>query len=107
MKLMLYLKEGIRDLYKNKGRTFLTSLGIIICVYSVVLLLSFGEGLKIYINQQFESLGTNLIYVLPGKITGGAQSLLGGKKFTLTDYQRLRLNLGSSEVVPATTKTVT
>lgn len=107
MRLSLYLKEGIGDLYKNKGRTFLTSLGIIIGVYSVVLLLSFGEGLKIYINQQFESLGSNLLYVLPGKITGGPQSLMGGKKFTLTDYQRLRVRLSNTQVVPATTKTVT
>lgn len=106
MKFTLYLNEGIRDLFKNKGRTFLTSLGIIIGVYSVVLLLSFGEGLKVYINQQFESLGSNLIYVLPGKISGGGQGLLGGRKFTTTDFQRLRSRLSNAKVVPATTKNV-
>jgi putative ABC transport system permease protein len=105
-KLGLYFREGISDLLKNKGRTFLTSLGIIIGVYSVVLLLSFGEGLKLYINQQFESLGTNLIYILPGKITGGSASFLGGKKFTYTDYQKLRTHLTNSQVVPVTTKNV-
>ncbi|MFA6005625.1 MAG: ABC transporter permease [Patescibacteria group bacterium] len=105
-KLGLYFTEGINDLLKNKGRTFLTSLGIIIGVYSVVLLLSFGEGLKLYINQQFESLGTNLIYILPGKISGSSPSLLGGKKFTFSDYRKLRSLLNNSQVVPVTTKNV-
>jgi len=44
----------------------LTSLGILIGVLAVVLLTAFGLGLKKYIQNQFESLGTNLIYVLPG-----------------------------------------
>ena len=107
MKISLYLKEGINDLFKNKGRTFLTSLGIIIGVYSVVLLLSFGEGLKIYINQQFESLGSNQTYVLPGKITGGSRTMLGGVKFTLTDFRRLKARLTNSQIIPITTKNVT
>ena len=44
--LQFYLQEALRDLWINKGRSFLTSLGIIIGVYSVILLLSLGEGLK-------------------------------------------------------------
>ncbi len=44
----------------------MTSLGILIGVLSVVLLTAFGLGLKKYIQNQFESLGTNLLYVLPG-----------------------------------------
>ncbi len=64
--LKFILKSALFDFSRNKGRTFLTSLGILIGVLSVVLLVAFGLGLKRYIQNQFESLGSNLIYVLPG-----------------------------------------
>lgn len=106
--IFLYLVEAGRDLSKNKGRSILTSLGIIIGVYSVVLLLAFGEGLKIYIEDQFASLGTNLIYVLPGKISGNAgPGAFGGKRFTLKDLGRLKAGLAGTLIVPATVKNIT
>lgn len=85
------LKSAFFDFSRNKGRTFLTSLGILIGVLSVVLLTAFGLGLKEYIRQQFESLGTNLIYVMPGDLKSGfaAASGIGGIKFTLRDSQNL------------------
>jgi len=51
------IKSSVRSILKNKGRTILTSLGIIIGVTSVILLTSIGNGLKGYISDQFESLG--------------------------------------------------
>ncbi len=63
-------RSALIDFGKNKGRTFLTSLGIMIGVLSVVLLIAAGVGLKESIRQQFESLGTNLVYVIPGGIFG-------------------------------------
>lgn len=85
------LKSAVFDFSRNKGRTFLTSLGILIGVLSVVLLTAVGLGLKEYIRQQFESLGTNLIYVMPGDLKGGfaGASGIGGIKFTLKDSQNL------------------
>ncbi len=61
-------RSSIRAILKNKSRTILTSLGIIIGVTSVILLTSIGNGLKNYINQQFESMGSNLVMVMPGKM---------------------------------------
>ena len=71
-------KSAIVDLYKNKGRTFLTSLGILIGVMSVVLLMAAGAGLKVYIQQQFESMGSNLLYVMPGNMFGEGGTGLRG-----------------------------
>lgn len=45
---LFIVKSALKDLFKNKMRTFLTSLGILIGVASVVLLLAFGMGLKTY-----------------------------------------------------------
>lgn len=63
-------RSALADFGKNKGRTFLTSLGILIGVMSVVLLMAAGAGLKVYIEKQFESIGSNLLYVMPGNIFG-------------------------------------
>lgn len=63
---LLILKSALEDFRRNKVRTVLTSLGILIGVASVVLLMAFGLGLKKYIQNQFENLGTNLVYILPG-----------------------------------------
>ncbi|HSV95065.1 MAG TPA: ABC transporter permease [Spirochaetia bacterium] len=71
-------RSAITDFGKNKGRTFLTSLGILIGVMSVVLLMAAGSGLKVYIEQQFESMGSNLLYVMPGNMFGEDGSGLAG-----------------------------
>src|SRR4030042_1740039 len=69
-------------LSRNKVRSFLTMLGIIIGVMSVVMLMSLGSGLQESIQQQFEKLGTNTIYVMPGNLEegfGGGQGMQTNK----------------------------
>ena len=105
------IKSALVDFRRNKLRTFLTSLGILIGVASVVLLIAFGLGLKKYIAQQFESLGTNLIFVLPGNAfqKGGsmsAASMMGGVKFDYKDVRNLTKIVGVADVVPAFVKTL-
>lgn len=50
----------------NKVRSLLTMLGVIIGVGSVVLLTSIGTGLQAYVEEQFATLGTDTVYVVPG-----------------------------------------
>lgn len=61
---------AIKSLLLNKARSFLTMLGVIIGVGSVVLLTSIGTGLQSYVTDQFESLGSNTLYVVPGNPFG-------------------------------------
>ena len=68
--MAIFLKSAMADLRNNFGRTVLTSLGILIGVLAVVLLIAFGLGLKTFITQQFQKLGTDLIFVFPGRIFG-------------------------------------
>ncbi len=62
------LKVAISSLRINKTRSALTMLGVIIGVTSVILLVSLGAGLQKYVNDQFESLGANLFFVMPGQV---------------------------------------
>jgi putative ABC transport system permease protein len=60
------LEVALQSLFRNKLRAFLTMLGIIIGVSSVILLISIGSGLQSYVTGQFESLGSNLLFVTAG-----------------------------------------
>lgn len=56
------LKQAIAGLRANPGRTFLTTLGIVIGVATVILVLSAGAGFRGFINAQIAAYGTNAIY---------------------------------------------
>jgi len=101
------IRSSIRSVLKNKSRTLLTSLGIIIGVTSVILLTSIGNGLTIYINQQFESLGSNSIFISPGKIfndNGGFNNNESARfvvtSFTESDVNLIKRNLRGNLVIP-------
>ncbi len=108
------LKSALEDFRRNKVRTALTSLGIMIGVLSVVMLIALGLGLKNYIQGQFENLGTNLIFILPGggfggEGGGGAASfgpgLASGARFDEKDASSLKRIPGVDIVVPVFMKT--
>lgn len=106
------IRSAITDFGKNKGRTFLTSLGIVIGVLSVVLLMAAGAGLSIYIKQQFESLGTNLVYIMPGSVFGkgggfsSGPGSMTGPVFDERDVVNLKRVNGAEMVVPIYSKSV-
>jgi len=88
-----------------RGRTLLMVLAMSIGVAAVVVLTSLGEGARGYVRNQFESLGTNLIVVLPGRAEtfSGAAGLLSGRTprdLTLDDALALRRIRGLARVVP-------
>lgn len=99
-------KLALKSIFRNKTRTVLTMLGIIIGVSAVILLVSIGQGLQKYITGQFENLGSNLISVLPGKVSldegfsGGAPNF-GGSKLTLKMTEDLARLGGSVETAIA------
>ena len=106
------IKSAFADFSRNKVRTLLTSLGILIGVLSVVLINAFGLGLRKYIKDQFDSLGTNLVVMLPGQILnkgGGFRSgsgSLGGIRFDEQDYVKLNRIKSAEYTVPVFTKSV-
>lgn len=82
----LAIKTSLSALRANKGRSFLTMLGIIIGVAAVIIIMSVGAGAQSLILSQVKSLGSNLIGVVPGKSdnSGPPASVLGIVITTLT-----------------------
>jgi putative ABC transport system permease protein len=64
--LELFL-SAIDTIRAAKARAFLTTLGVVIGVFAVILLVSLGEGARQYLADTFASLGSNVIQVFPGK----------------------------------------
>jgi len=89
MKLKNQLRAALRSLSKNKMRTFLTMLGIIIGVASVIAMLAIGQGSKESIQAQISNLGTNLLTVFPSaSMTGGVRQEAGTSiKMSIDDYK--------------------
>jgi putative ABC transport system permease protein len=109
MELKELFTLSIRALLANKLRSILTTLGVIIGVFAVILLVSVGTGLQAYITDQISSLGSNLIYVIPGKV-GGARTPGGVQtnKLTIDDADFLQSKLKNlAQVGPVIQKTAT
>lgn len=60
-----------KNLFRRGKRSWLTIIGIVIGITAIVTLFSLGQGLEDSVTQQFEDLGANVIYVLPGSGIGG------------------------------------
>ena len=78
------LRIALRALFRNKMRSFLTMLGIIIGVAAVIAMVAIGEGAKAQVESSFAAMGTNVLILLPGATTSGGASGGFGSQPTLT-----------------------
>jgi len=87
-------RVAFEAILSNKVRSGLTMLGVIIGVLAVILLVSIGEGARLYITKELTGLGTNLLIITPGKTTtsGGFHPPSAGtvRKLTYDDSLALR-----------------
>ena len=85
------IKIALRALANNKLRGFLTMLGIIIGVASVITMLAIGQGSKRSIQAQISEMGSNMIMIHPGADTRGGvrQDASAMETLKLEDYQNI------------------
>jgi putative ABC transport system permease protein len=85
MKLVKTSKIAIMALGRNKMRSFLTALGIIIGVGAVIAMVSIGQGAKKDVEKRFAEMGTNLLTLRPGSMNFRGRHGGGGSVQTLTE----------------------
>jgi len=85
MNFLAIMKVAGRALGRNKLRTALTMLGIIIGVGAVIVLVSIGQGAQAMVLDQISSMDTNMMYVMPGNLNFGGAALGAGAANSLTD----------------------
>ncbi len=92
MSISNLFKIALRAIAANKLRSFLTMLGIIIGVASVITMLAIGQGSKQSIQKQISEMGSNMIMIMPGQdMRGGVrQDASSMETLKLTDYEALK-----------------
>lgn len=108
--MLLYenIKIATNAILTNKIRAFLTMLGIIIGVAAVITLMAMGEGVRKGVASEIESIGSNFIVVMPGKVSDGQNGGLtqvagvaGISTITLDDRDAIRDNVDHIEKISA------
>ncbi|MFH2108271.1 MAG: ABC transporter permease [Chrysiogenia bacterium] len=94
MKWKNLIKVAFKSIVKNKMRTLLTMLGIIIGVAAVIVMVAIGKGAEKRIQDQIASMGTNLIMIYPGSMQsrGVRMGPDSGVRLSLDDVDRLKKN---------------
>jgi macrolide transport system ATP-binding/permease protein len=90
--IMEYLRQGLKTLNGNRGRSLLSMLGILIGVAAVITMLALGKGAQTAIEDQLSALGSNLLVVRPGvrRVGGVAQEAGSITRLSLLDVSALR-----------------
>jgi len=91
------LRVALAALVVNKGRSTLTSLGIVIGISAVIAMVSAGDGARLLLDERLETVGKNIIIIRPGQRTN--QGMSGNPSlFTHEDAKAIRKQLGSQLV---------
>jgi putative ABC transport system permease protein len=91
LKFATILKVGLKAIGRNKMRSILTALGIIIGVACVIAMIGVGQGSQAAIQQQISALGTNFLMVFPGVATqSGARIFTGQSTLTEDDVDAVK-----------------
>lgn len=103
MNIANLLKIAVKALNNNKLRCFLTMLGIIIGVASVITMLAIGQGSKNSIKTQISEMGSNMIMIHPGNMQRGGvrQSADDMQTLTVADYEALQSVPGVAAISPS------
>lgn len=84
-------------------RSALSTSGVAVGIAAVVVLTALGEGARRYVAREFESLGSDLLIVIPGKVETSGGPPIGGspKDITLDDFEALKLHVAQvNEAAP-------
>jgi putative ABC transport system permease protein len=92
MRTSTLIKVASQSILKNKMRTFLTMLGIVIGVAAVIVMVAVGYGAQANIQKQIGALGTNMIMIMPGASSAGGvnQGAATFNRLTPADAEKLQ-----------------
>jgi macrolide transport system ATP-binding/permease protein len=95
---VMIIAAATQALFRNKMRSALTMLGVFIGVAALIAMVAVGQGANDAVRKQIESLGTNLLVVMPGATTSGGVRAGSGSASTLTvsDAQAIRREASAS-----------
>ena len=98
MSIFENIKSAFKNVFSNKMRTFLTTLGIIIGIAAVIAITSVGNGSQAQITEQFDSLGVGRITV--SLRSNSPRNMVSADALTYDDYEKLKEMDGIKSISP-------
>ena len=107
MSFFAILRVALKALNRNKMRSLLTMLGVIIGVAAVITMVALGSGARFTIEQQITSVGTNLIIIRAGSyVRGGVHGGVGSATtLTVKDIDAIREQVLGAQYISASVST--
>jgi len=110
MKALRIFRMAFDSLKLNRTRTFLSALGIVVGVASLILITSFGYGAKQSIVGSINKLGSDSLFITPGKTSNVRQLMTGSgstitKPLTYSDMEFLKAQINGIKISSASTVT--
>ncbi|HEY9627790.1 MAG TPA: ABC transporter permease [Coleofasciculaceae cyanobacterium] len=99
MDILESINMAVKTLTANKMRSTLTMLGIIIGNASVIMMVGVGQGAQRYASEQFESLGPNVLFIIPGSENAQSRSTEQPRTLTLEDAEAIASQVPSVSAV--------
>ena len=99
MNLLESTKMAVKTLTANKVRSTLTMLGIIIGNASVITMVGIGQGAQRYASAQFESLGPNVLFIIPGSEAARDRTFKVPRTLTLEDAEAISSQVATVNAV--------
>ncbi|MFZ1469814.1 MAG: ABC transporter permease [Paracoccaceae bacterium] len=98
---------AVRSIIRNKLRSFLTILGVVIGVAAVIAMVTVGQGSSRQVSASVESLGSDVLILRPGRRFSGPGPRSGGRAFTLRDVEALAVLPVVGQLAPISTSSQT
>ncbi|MDR2783230.1 MAG: ABC transporter permease [Treponema sp.] len=101
MNIIELLSTCFRNIFRNRMKSFLTSLGIIIGVGAVIIMVAIGEGAQKQIEERITAMGTNLLQIMPRRIRmmPGQQTMPRRIQITRYDAEKVKSEAGYARAV--------
>ncbi|MDA9050144.1 ABC transporter permease [Pseudomonadales bacterium] len=99
---------ALQEIRRNALRSFLTMLGIVIGVAAVVTMITVGDGATLQVSQQIQSLGSNLVMIVPSRRMGPVHGGVGAPAFRRSDIEAIRRDIdGMKAAAPLASSSMT
>jgi putative ABC transport system permease protein len=93
------LSLALRQITRHAMRSFLTVLGVVIGVFSVITMVTLGNGVTSAVRTSISALGSDVVQVRPGQSAGPGGGGIGGAPFKLADAEAIRDQVGGVTAV--------
>jgi putative ABC transport system permease protein len=106
MSFSMIFRVALRAIWRNKVRSLLTALGIIVGIAAVIAVIAIGNGASYQMKSSISSMGNNLVMIFPGSMRSGGMHMGAGAANTLTAADGVQIERDFPELVAGQTPVV-